>query len=140
MQNTKEITTSAPRGDIMDRYGRTLATNKQLFTVTFNASGLKTEEINASAYGIVKLLEKNGDEDTLVDNFPIRITKKGNFKYTFDDEKKEWLKKQDFAETLTAEEAFLALRQKYEINPELDRFDALKVMRETYSMDPPINV
>ena len=47
-QSTKEITTSAPRGEILDRYGRVLATNKQIFTVTFNVSGLKTEEINES--------------------------------------------------------------------------------------------
>ena len=58
-QSTKEITTSAPRGEILDRYGRVLATNKQLFTVTLNASGLSTEEINESAYKLVKLLEKN---------------------------------------------------------------------------------
>ena len=94
-QSTKEITTSAPRGEILDRYGRVLATNKQLFTVTFNASGLSTEEINKSAYGLVKLLEKNGDADKMVDNFPIVITKKGNFKYTYEDEKKEWLKNQE---------------------------------------------
>ena len=61
-QNTKEITTSAPRGEILDRYGRVLATNEQLFTVTFNASGLSTEDINQSAYKLVKLLEKNDDD------------------------------------------------------------------------------
>ena len=77
-QITKEITTSAPRGKILDRYGRVLADNKQIFTVTFNASGLKTEEINDSAYSLVKLLEKNGDDENMVDNFPIKITKKGN--------------------------------------------------------------
>jgi len=137
-QSTKEITTSAPRGEILDRYGRVLATNKQIFTVTFNASGLKTEEINESAYGLVKLLKKNGDEDKMVDNFPIRITKKGNFKYTFDDEKKEWLKDQGFASDLTAEEAYGKLREKYEIDPELDRFDALEILQDTYSVYPPI--
>ena len=137
-QSTKEITTSAPRGEILDRYGRVLATNKQIFTVTFNVSGLKTEEINESAYGLVKLLEKNKDADKMVDNFPIIITKKGNFKYTFDDEKKGWLKDQGFAADLTAEEAYAQLRQKYEIDPELDRFDALEVLQDTYSVYPPI--
>ena len=139
-QSTKEITTSAPRGEILDRYGRVLATNKQLFTVTFNASGLSTEEINKSAYGLVKLLEKNGDADKMVDNFPILITKKGNFKYTYDDEKKEWLKDQGFPRDLTAEEAYDRLRTKYEIDPTLDRFEALEVLQETYSVYPPIVV
>ena len=30
-QNTKEVVTSAPRGEILDRYGRELATNKQMY-------------------------------------------------------------------------------------------------------------
>ena len=55
-QNTKEVVTSAPRGEILDRYGRVLATNKQIFTVTFNVSGMSTDEINKSAYVLVKLL------------------------------------------------------------------------------------
>ena len=139
-QNTKEITTSAPRGQILDRYGRVLATNKQVFTVTFNASGMSTEEINASAYGLVKLLEKNGDDDKMVDNFPIVITKSGNFKYTYDDDKKEWLEDQGFATNLTAEEAFEKLRLKYEIDPSLDRFEAAEVLQDTYSVYPPIYI
>ena len=60
-QNTKEVVTSAPRGEILDRYGRELATNKQIFTVSFNVSGLETADINRSAYALVKLLEENGD-------------------------------------------------------------------------------
>lgn len=55
-QNTKEVLLSAPRGEILDRYGRTLAGNKQIFTVTFNASGLSTEQINESAYRTIRLL------------------------------------------------------------------------------------
>ena len=85
-QNTKEVLLSAPRGKIYDRYGRVLAGNKQIFTVTFNASGLSTEQINASAYRTIRLLEKNGD--TYVDNFPIKITKSGKFYYTYDSSKK----------------------------------------------------
>ena len=73
-QNTKEVLLSAPRGQIFDRYGRVLAGNKQIFTVTFNASGLSTEQINASAYKTIRLLEKNGD--TYADNFPIQNYKK----------------------------------------------------------------
>ena len=70
-QNTKYITTSAPRGEILDRYGRVIATNKQVFNLDFNVSGLSTKEINDSAYKLVKILEANGEE--YVDNFPIQI-------------------------------------------------------------------
>ena len=60
-QNTKEVVTSAPRGEILDRYGRVLATNKQIFTVTFNVSGMSTDEIKKTAYVMEKLQGKNGD-------------------------------------------------------------------------------
>ncbi|MBQ1959205.1 MAG: hypothetical protein II354_02160, partial [Firmicutes bacterium] len=137
-QNTKEVVTSAPRGEIFDRYGRTFATNKQIFTVTFNVSGLKTQDINTSAYTLVKLLEENGDE--YVDNFPIKITKKGKFKYTYDDNKKKWLESIGLEADATTEEALEKLRKDYEVDPALDRYDALKVLQETHGIWPPINI
>ena len=135
-QNTKEVVTSAPRGEIFDRYGRLLAGNKQIFTVTFNVSGMDTEQINNSCYALVKLLEKNGDD--YVDNFPIKITKNGKFYYTYDSDKKKWLKSIGLDKDATAEEALAALREKYEISPELDRFEAVEELQEKYSVWPPI--
>ena len=140
-QNTKEITTTAPRGEILDRYGRVIATNKQIFTVSFNVSGLSTEEINDAAYGIVKILEENGDE--YVDNFPILISEGEDgteFRYSYDDEKAEWLESKGFPSDFTAEEAFNALRNMYEIDPDLDRYEAMSQLQETYGVYPPIYV
>ena len=137
-QNTKEVVTSAPRGEILDRYGRVLATNKQIFTVTFNVSGLDTEDINLSAYSLVKLLEKNGDE--YVDNFPIVIKKNGEFRYTFDEDKEKWLKSIGLPEDATCEEAFNKLRKDYDIDPELERKDAMEVLQQTHGVWPPISV
>ena len=137
-QNTKEVVTSAPRGEILDRYGRVLATNKQIFTVTFNVSGLGTEDINRSAYSLVNLLEKNGDE--YVDNFPIVIKKNGEFRYTFDEDKEKWLKSIGLPEDATCEEAFNKLRKDYDIDPELERKDAMEVLQQTHGVWPPISV
>ena len=137
-QNTKEVVTSAPRGEILDRYGRVLATNKQIFTVTFNVSGLETSDINQSAYALVKLLEKNGDE--YVDNFPIVIKKNGEFRYTYDEDKVKWLKSIGLSAEATCEEAFNKLRKDYEIDPELERKEAMEVLQETYGVWPPISV
>lgn len=136
-QNTKEITTSAPRGKILDRYGREIAGNRQVFTLTFNVSGLSTEEINNTAYSLVKMLEKNGDE--YVDNFPIKIND-GEYRYTFDDKRIEWLKEKGFPVDFTAEQAFNAIRSQYEIDPKLDRYEAEDELQNTYGVYPPINV
>lgn len=136
-QNTKEITTLAPRGKILDRYGREIATNKQMFTLTFNVSGLSTEEINKTAYSLIQILEENDDE--YVDNFPIKISG-DNYRYTFDDEKREWLEDRGYPDDFTAEQAFNALRSQYEIDPQLDRYEAADILQGTYGVYPPINV
>lgn len=136
-QNTKYITTSAPRGEILDRYGRVIATNKQVFNLNFNVSGLSTEEINESAYRIVKILEAN--EEEYVDNFPIEIIN-GKFVYSFDIDRKEWLEKKEYPLTFTAEQSFNAIRVQYEIDPKLDRYDAMELLQQKYGVWPPINV
>ena len=136
-QNTKEITTEAPRGKILDRYGREIATNRQIFTVTFNVSGLSTEEINTTSYNLVNILEANGDE--YVDNFPI-VIEAGEYRYSYDDEKAQWLAKQSFSQDMTAEQAFNALRNQYEIDPHVDRYEAAEELQTTYGVYPPINI
>lgn len=136
-QNTKYITTDAPRGEILDRYGRVIATNKQVFNLSFNVSGLSTEEINESAYNIVKILEANGEE--YVDNFPIKMID-GEFVYSYDLEKKEWLAENNYPSNFTPEQALNAIRTQYEIDTKLDRYDALEVLQEKYGVYPPINI
>ena len=136
-QNTKYITTSAPRGEILDRYGRVIATNKQVFNLSFNVSGLSTEEINSSAYSVVKILEANKEE--YVDNFPI-VIKNGNYTYSFDTEKAEWLKENKYPSYFTPEQVLNSIRIQYEIDPKLDRYDALEVLQDKYGVWPPINI
>ena len=136
-QNTKYITTSAPRGEILDRYGRVIATNKQVFNLSFNVSGLSTEEINSSAYSVVKILEANKEE--YVDNFPI-VIKNGNYTYSFDTEKTDWLKENKYPSYFTPEQVLNSIRIQYEIDPKLDRYDALEVLQDKYGVWPPINI
>ncbi len=137
-QNTKEIVVSAPRGEILDRYGRVLADNKQIFSVMFNVSGMKTAEINRSAYEVVKLLEKNGDK--YVNNFPIVITATGQFKYKFDIDKVKYLRSLGLNSRAKAEDVLAALRAKYEIDMTLNRYEAVKVLQEKYGVWPSINI
>lgn len=95
------------------------------------------EEINQTCYSLVQILEANGDE--YVDNFPI-IIEDGAFRYTYDDQKAQWLSNRGFSTDLTAEQAFNALRTQYEIDPQLDRYEAAEILQDTYSVYPPINI
>ena len=138
-QNTKVISTSAPRGNIYDRNGKLLAGNKQVFTVNFNASSLTTEEINASSLELINTLIKNGDKYT--DNFPIKITSEGKFYYTYKQKIKRWLEKQGFPADLTAKEAFGRLCSKYGLDDsDSARFDSMETLQDKYGLDPPISV
>lgn len=137
-QNTKVVYTSAPRGNIYDRNGTLLAGNKQIFTVTFSASNLTTKQINDSSLALINTLRANNEKYT--DNFPIKITKKGKFYYTYKVKIKKWLKKQGFKTNLTADQAFKRLRSKYHIDEKLNRFEAMEVLQDKYNLDPPISV
>ena len=136
-QNTKEVVTSAPRGQIYDRYGRLLAGNRQIFTVTFNISGLNTDEINLSCYNLIQLFEQNGDK--YVDNFPI-VIENGKYTYTYDDSKKKYLKSLGLPADANAEDVLYKLREKYEVDSQLDRYEAVSYLQENYSVWPPISV
>ena len=43
--NSKEIYTAPVRGNIYDRNGKILATNKQIFTATLTASGMNVKDV-----------------------------------------------------------------------------------------------
>ena len=137
-QSTKEIVSSAPRGKILDRYGRVLAGNEQVFTVTMNVSGLSTREINLSAYYLIQLFEKNGD--TYVDNFPILISKDGEFSFKYDNDKEKYFKKLGLSSDATAEDILNKYRDMYDIDPDYDRYQAVEFLEQNYSIWPPISV
>ena len=136
-QSTKTITTSAPRGNIYDRNGELLAGNRQIFNVTFNASSLTTEEINDSALTAVNRLLENGDE--VVDDFAIEIDEDGNFSYTYDEDEKEWLRKNGYDTEITAYQLFSMTCAEYNID-DSDRYKAMDTLTEKYGVSLPITV
>ncbi len=135
--STKSIYTTAPRGEIYDRNGKLLAGNKQSFSLRIQSSGQTNEELNDTIYSLHKIMKKNGDK--FVDNFPIKI-KDGKYYYTYDRQITSWLKKKNLKTSLTAEQAFNAMRNKLGIDPSLSRFDAQVEMQNTYNQYPPISV
>ena len=134
----KTVTTSGPRGEIYDRYGRLLAGNKASFTVQFYEGNLSTAELNKQSLELVKILERNGD--LLTDDFPIKLAMDGSCYYTYDEEVYEWLLSQDMPTNLTAQEAFDYIRTELGIDEGLDVYDAQLEMQNIYGYYPPISV
>ena len=136
--NSKEIYSAPARGNIYDRNGKVLATNKQIFTATFSASGMNTKEINNSTMELIKVLESNGDK--YENKFPIRISKNGKYYYTFDAEKNKWLDSNQIQRGTSAGDAFELMRARYNIDPSLSRFEIAQELYKKYNINIPINV
>jgi len=133
----KSINTSAPRGEILDRYGRILAGNMPSFTVQFSAGELSNEEINRVSKNLIHILEANGDE--YYDNFPILI-ENGNFEYTYQNDVEDWLAAQAMPTNYSAEQAFDEMRRRQNIDEGLDKYDAQAELQTVYNIFPPISV
>lgn len=71
--STYTVPIEAARGDIVDRNGNTLVTNRQANTIILNAAYFPPRSENAARneilYNLIKLLEKNGEE--FVNNLPL---------------------------------------------------------------------
>ncbi|MDD2215197.1 MAG: penicillin-binding transpeptidase domain-containing protein [Eubacteriales bacterium] len=134
----KSVYTSAPRGKILDRYGRLLAGNRPSFTVQFSDSNLDNGEINKQALEVVEILETNGD--TINDNLPIIIDDDGSFYYTYQKIIEDWLASQDMPINYTAEEAFGEICRRNDIDDSLDKYEAQTELQTVYSIFPPISV
>lgn len=137
-QNTKSIFTTAPRGNIYDRNGQVLATNKQVFTVAFNSSSLKTEDINNSCLTTINLLLSHGEK--ISDKFPITISEDGTYSYTYKQEIDKWLVEEGFEAGTSASQAFKMLRTKYGIDPSINRYEALEALQTKHNLNVPISV
>lgn len=137
-QSTKTIYTSAPRGDILDRYGRLIAGSRNSFTVQFTDAQLEGEEANRQALQLIRILEKNGDE--IDDELPIVMRGNGSFYYTYDQNIREWLLSQNLPADYTAEQAFQALRNEYGIDEGKDVYEAQEELQTVYNVYPPISV
>lgn len=128
----------ATRGEIVDRNGNSLVTNRQGNSIILNAvffpSQKDNKKRNAIIYNLIKLFEKNNEE--YVHNLPLKITKSGTIKF---DGKKEDIATMKSADMLnlqpyaTPQNCFDAMLEKYEIEG-YDNITALKIGNIRYEL------
>lgn len=127
----------APRGEILDRNGIVLATNREAFNIEIMKTAVSPEDINSMILTLVKVLEKNGD--TYRDNFPISINpirldlryqdiidiqEIGNFYKNFK------IKDTNISDV----QLFKDIRHFYNIDDRISTIDARKIMAIRYEM------
>jgi len=130
-----ELKLRGNRGNIVDRYGIPVAVNRQIYAVQLNRQKFPTdhEQINNTLYRLLTIIYQNGDENTLIDNLPIRLRENSNrlkdkskFYYIWENEEPEvqqkryerWIKNIGVKGEFTADEMMAYLRERYEIDEE----------------------
>ena len=124
---THEVTIPIPahRGTIYDRHGRPLATNRLVFVVKMDPS--MSHITNEALFELAQLLERNGEE--YVDSFPISLDP---FEFIPTSAHQQFRWKDDMVipnpHEATAEESFLWLRERFNIDPEMSHEDARRIL------------
>ncbi|MBO5060785.1 MAG: penicillin-binding protein 2 [Clostridia bacterium] len=112
------ITQKAPRGEITDRNGKVLVTNRKGYSIKLQKTSISDEDFNAMLLKLFNIL----DEDGYVISDSLPITAEPPYAYTFasDEQKAEWF--EDLAAldaSMTADELLEYYRKAYKISSEL---------------------
>lgn len=130
---TRESVLKAARGNILDRTGNQIVSNKMGFRLDLYKTKVDNEVLNESILNIIKVLEKNGDSYN--DNLPITVNP---FDFSSSDENtiKKWKKSNKIDENASAEECFYKLKEKYEIsNDNIDEARKIMAVRNEISQN-----
>ncbi len=113
----KTTAIKAPRGEITDRYGKPLVSNKAAFGVMINDDFDNDDEMNEILKALLTVMEEN--KMAYTDLLPISYEEPYEFKFddTFGAERteEEWKKENDFEADMDATEVLDFLTGKYEL-------------------------
>ena len=127
----------ATRGEILDRNGNPLVTNRQGNSVIFESTNFPTEdpERNALIYSLIRLFEVNKEE--WVDNLPIACDARGVYTYVEDREYdisvmkgRDLLNLNDYATAQNCMDALISMFHLEDYSPQ----DARKIASVRYEM------
>lgn len=139
----RSVALKAPRGDIVDRFGRPLVTNKAGYSVQIQKTNLKNDDFNALLLKIYNLIDSHGEK--VLHSFPIKSNPiQFDFEKNYDstdsninieEEEKKWKKENGFLEEDSAKEVLSKLAQKYKIADGYNEDDLIKIVSVRYEME-----
>lgn len=130
---------SAPRGKILDRYGRPIVTNRLGFSVSFTNSKLSDRELNKLILNTIELFRKN--EDEYIDTFPI-IYDGENYIFSYEDMEGDELETKvrntkfalKISDNLDAKGCIEALKEKFGVDKKYSPRDARDIIAVRHEM------
>lgn len=134
-------TVTAARGNILDRYGRVIVSNKSSYDLTINESELfpndESLDSNATILQLVKLIREYGDE--YIDELP--ITEEPPFEYKKDMSSidkarlQAYMQQNKVDENATAVEVMSSMRTRYKIDSNYSAEDARIIAGVRYAVN-----
>ncbi|MGB7605186.1 MAG: penicillin-binding protein 2 [Lutisporaceae bacterium] len=132
---TRTIRIDAPRGLIVDKYGRTLAGNQMSYSANIMKADLPKADINEIALTVLKVIERNGD--IYKDEIPILINP---IRFTYTDDEASWKAKYNVSANATAEEAFRKIRLDNNIPDDMVDIEAYDMLIQQYGIELPFSL
>ena len=126
MLRTEVVT--APRGEIVDRNGVILATNKLSFNVELYKVNVSAKEQNDALVKLINILEENGD--SIYSSFPINDEKSG-FDFDSEEEEKKWKEEMGFDISLDFNQVIQKYIEKFALE-DYDRSTQIKIIQIKY--------
>ena len=135
---SRDIPVKAPRGEILDRYGKPLVQNRIGYSVSVTATK-STAEINDAVLNLTKLF----DELSLEYEKTLPVTELKPYEFTFEDDSKMTAKEKEakfkedanLSPELTAEEVVNKYRDKYKFDESYTDWDIRKLAGMRYEME-----
>ena len=139
--DTYVVPIEAARGEIVDRNGNSLVTNRQGNSIILNAVYFPSSQDNARRneiiYNLIKLFESNGEE--YAGNLPLEFDSNGNIRFTSGKDSEQDIETMKSPDMLnlqpyaTAQNCYDAVMEKYEIEG-YDPQTALKIGNIRYEL------
>lgn len=133
----KSMTVKAPRGKILDRYGRPIATNRTGYSVQITKTNISQKDFNNVLLNLVNIIEANGDSyfDTLPISYPpFEFTFSNSDNETAEEKEIKWKEGRNIPLDFNAAEVMENLREKFKISEEYSDEELRKIVGIRYEM------
>lgn len=105
------IVEKAPRGEITDRNGKALVTNRRGYSLRLQKTGMSDEEFNAMLLRLFNILDDDGYQ--ISDTLPISAAAPYEFTFDSDEERKKWFDENSLKGNMTAEDIVNYYKERY---------------------------
>lgn len=123
----------APRGEIIDRNGKVLVTNRKGYSIKIQKTNITDEEVNDILLKLFKIFDE--EEYIIKDTLPITTTEPFSYTFKNDEEKNKWFKDSvGLNKEMSPGEVLDYYKETYKITQKLEPFELRRLAGIRYEM------